>query len=82
MVDRQRGRGTHHSGEVAIELLYDGRKAPACKIKQLPTPAHRRSVPAGGRVFLLFCDIALWFIIVPELQEDAKLIWVSEGEGE
>jgi hypothetical protein len=33
-------------------------------------------------VLLLFGDVALWEVEVPELQEDAKLVWVSEGEGE
>ena len=33
-------------------------------------------------MFLFACDVAFWFIVVPELQEDAKLVWVSEGEGE
>jgi hypothetical protein len=33
-------------------------------------------------MLLLFCDVALWEVEVPKLQEDAKLVWVSEGEGE
>jgi hypothetical protein len=33
-------------------------------------------------MFLFACDVAFWFIVVPELQEDAKLVWVSEGEGD
>ena len=75
-------RETHDSGEVTIELLYDGCKAPACTIEEIPTSAHCRSIPTRGGVFLFSCDIAFWFIVVPELQENAKLVWVSEGEGE
>jgi hypothetical protein len=33
-------------------------------------------------VLLLFGDVAFWEVEVPELQEDAKVVWVSEGEGE
>jgi len=33
-------------------------------------------------MLLLFCDVALWEVEIPELQEDTKLVWVSEGEGE
>jgi len=33
-------------------------------------------------MLLLFCDIALWEVEIPELQEDTKLVWVSEGEEE
>jgi hypothetical protein len=76
------GRKTHDAGEVAIELFYDGRKAPAGKIEQVPTPAHCRSIPTRGGVLLFACDVAFWLIVVPELQEDAKLVWVGEGEGE
>jgi hypothetical protein len=73
---------THYSSEVAIQLLYDARKAAAAVVKQLPAPAHCWSVPARRRMFLLFCDIASLIMVVPELQESAELVWVSESKGE
>jgi hypothetical protein len=33
-------------------------------------------------MLLLFCDVAFWKVEIPELQEDTKLVWVSESEGE
>ncbi len=33
-------------------------------------------------MLLLFGDVALWQVEIPELQEDAKLIWMSEGKGD
>jgi len=29
-----------------------------------------------------FCDIAFWFVVIPELEENAELVWVSEGKRE
>lgn len=64
---KRKGKATHYSGEVTIQLLNDRRKAAAAVVEQLPAPAHCRSIPTCGSMFLLFCDIACCVVVIPEL---------------
>jgi hypothetical protein len=73
---------THDSGEVTVQLFDDTSKTATGVVEQFPAPAHCGSVPTRSRMFLLFCDIASCFVIIPELQENAEIIRVSEGQSE
>jgi hypothetical protein len=81
-VNSEKLKHAHRPGEVAVELLNDGRETSAGHVEKLPAASHGLSVPSRGRMLLQRGNVAFLLMVEPELHESLEFDGVENEQGE